>query len=87
LDEATSSLDNESELLVQRSLDELVKGRTAIIIAHRLSTIRNATKIVVLTKDGIVETGTHDELVAINGTYKRLYDLSVSVQTLQQYDN
>ncbi|MBR5250941.1 MAG: ATP-binding cassette domain-containing protein, partial [Clostridia bacterium] len=87
LDEATSSLDNESELLVQRSLDELVKDRTAIIIAHRLSTIRNATKIVVLTNDGIVETGTHDELVAINGTYKCLYDLSVSVQTLQQYDN
>lgn len=84
LDEATSSLDNESELLVQQSLDKLIEGRTAIVIAHRLSTIRNATKIVVLTKDGIAETGTHEELIAKNGVYKRLYDLSVRTQVLQQ---
>lgn len=84
LDEATSSLDNESELLVQQSLDELIVGRTAIVIAHRLSTVRNATKIVVLTKEGIVETGTHQQLIDRNGMYKRLYDLSVRTQVLQQ---
>jgi len=84
LDEATSSLDNESELLVQKSLDELIVGRTAIVIAHRLSTVRNATKIVVLTKHGIVETGTHQQLIDKDGMYKRLYDLSVRTQVLQQ---
>ena len=70
--------------MVQQSLDKLIEGRTAIVIAHRLSTIRNATKIVVLTKDGIAETGTHEELIAKNGVYKRLYDLSVRTQVLQQ---
>lgn len=82
LDEATSSLDNESEVVVQRSLDELAKGRTAIIIAHRLSTIRNATKIIVLTEKGILEQGTHTELMKLNGLYKKMYELSISTASL-----
>ena len=84
LDEATSNLDNESELIVQQSLDKLIEGRTAIVIAHRLSTIRNATRIVVLTEDGIKESGTHDELIERNGLYKRLYELSIRTQTLME---
>lgn len=84
LDEATSNLDNESELIVQQSLDKLIEGRTAIVIAHRLSTIRNATRIVVLTEDGIKESGTHEELIERNGLYKRLYDLSIRTQTLME---
>ncbi|TVX99032.1 ABC transporter ATP-binding protein [Cohnella terricola] len=73
LDEATSSLDNESESIVQASLDLLARGRTTIVIAHRLSTIRNAQRIVVLTEDGIAEQGTHDSLLALDGTYAMLY--------------
>jgi len=82
LDEATSSLDNESEKLVQESLDKLAKGRTSVIIAHRLSTIRNATKIVVLTEQGVMESGTHGELMAKDGLYKKLYELSVSTERM-----
>jgi ATP-binding cassette subfamily B protein len=73
LDEATSALDNESESIVKESLESLSKGRTTIVIAHRLSTIRNAGRIIVLTEDGIVEQGTHDTLLARNGTYAHLY--------------
>ncbi len=73
LDEATSALDNESEKVVQESLDSLSKGRTVLTIAHRLTTIKDADNIVVLTNDGIVERGTHDELIAMNGLYKRMY--------------
>ena len=73
LDEATSALDNATEMLIQQSLSELAKGRTCIIVAHRLSTIKNADEIIVLTKDGIEERGTHDELIAQHGKYYQLY--------------
>jgi ATP-binding cassette subfamily B protein len=73
LDEATSSLDNESERVVQAALETLAKGRTTIVIAHRLSTIRNAERIIVLTGDGIAEQGTHEELLARGGVYRQLY--------------
>ncbi|MCQ2441127.1 MAG: ABC transporter ATP-binding protein/permease [Clostridia bacterium] len=73
LDEATSALDNESEKIVQHSLERLAKGRTTITIAHRLTTIKNADKIIVLTKDGIVENGTHNELIEKDGIYSKLY--------------
>ena len=75
LDEATSALDNESEQLVQQSLEKLMKGRTTFTIAHRLTTIRNATTILVLTDDGIVEQGSHAELIAKRGVYYRLYSM------------
>ena len=78
LDEATSSLDNESESLIQQSLSDLSKGKTTLIIAHRLSTVKNADKIVVLTANGIEEQGTHDELIKMNGVYANLYNFSSS---------
>ena len=74
LDEATSALDNATEMQIQASLEELSRGRTVIVVAHRLSTVKNADEIVVLDKDGIVEQGTHDELLLKNGEYKKLYD-------------
>jgi subfamily B ATP-binding cassette protein MsbA len=75
LDEATSALDTESERLVQDALTKLMKNRTSIVIAHRLSTIQHADKIVVLQKGEIIEQGTHAELTAMQGIYKRLCDL------------
>lgn len=72
-DEATSALDNESENIVKESLERLAKNRTTIVIAHRLSTIRNAERILVLTENGIEESGTHDELMNRNGVYASLY--------------
>lgn len=74
LDEATSALDNATEMQIQSSLEELSRGRTVIVVAHRLSTVKNADEIVVLDKDGIVERGSHDELLKLGGEYKRLYD-------------
>jgi len=78
LDEATSSLDTESERQVQRAIETLVSGRTALMIAHRLSTIRRADRIVFLEAGRIVETGTHEELLAAGGRYRKLYDLQFS---------
>ena len=75
-DEATSALDNESEKIVQQSLENLAKDRTTFVIAHRLSTIRKAQRILVLTEDGIAEEGTHEELMEKNGIYSSLYKLS-----------
>ncbi|MCY1237499.1 putative multidrug export ATP-binding/permease protein [compost metagenome] len=72
LDEATSALDTESERLVQVALENMMQNRTSIVIAHRLSTIQKADKIVVMQKGEIVEQGTHDELLAKNGVYKKL---------------
>lgn len=73
LDEATSALDNATEMLIQKSLEELGRGRTSIIVAHRLSTIKSADEIIVLTKEGIAERGSHNELVAAGGMYAELY--------------
>ena len=75
LDEATSALDNTTEVLIQQALDELCKGRTTLVVAHRLSTIRNADEIAVVLDGRITERGTHEELIAANGTYKKLYAL------------
>ena len=79
LDEATSALDNESERLVQESLEKLSEGRTTFTIAHRLTTIRNATIIWVLTENGIVEKGTHQELLELGGIYAHLYQMYTEV--------
>lgn len=76
-DEATSSLDNESERAVQESLERLSDNRTTLVIAHRLSTVRNAERIIVLTEDGIEEQGTHEELIALDKTYANLYNMQL----------
>lgn len=73
LDEATSALDNTTEMMIQESLRELSKNRTSIIVAHRLSTVRNADEIIVLTDEGVIERGSHEELIAKNGMYAELY--------------
>jgi ATP-binding cassette subfamily B protein len=79
LDEATSSLDNITETLIQQSLEELSVGRTTITIAHRLSTVKNADEIIVLGEDGIVERGTHHELISQHGYYAKLYEASLAI--------
>lgn len=75
LDEATSSLDTESERLVQDALDNLMHDRTSIVIAHRLSTVRHADEIIVLNKGTIAERGRHEELIAKDGIYRKLVEL------------
>jgi subfamily B ATP-binding cassette protein MsbA len=77
LDEATSSLDSESERLVQDALEKLMTTRTTLVIAHRLSTIRNADRIVVLVDGAVAEEGTHEQLLSRNGPYSRLYNLQL----------
>lgn len=74
LDEATSALDNATELLIQKSLEDLCKGRTTVVVAHRLSTIKNADEIIVFGNEGILERGTHDELIALDSVYSGLYN-------------
>ncbi len=78
-DEATSALDNESEKAIQDSLEQLIDNRTTFVIAHRLSTVRNAQRIVVLTDNGIDEQGTHEELIALAGTYASLYNTQLEI--------
>lgn len=86
LDEATSALDTESERLVQQALGNLMRDKTSIVIAHRLSTIRRADKIVVMEKGRIIQAGTHEELLHLGGTYKRLYDLQFAEEEREAGD-
>ncbi len=86
LDEATSSLDTASEIMVQRALENLMNDRTAFVIAHRLSTVRRANRILVLDKGRIVESGTHDELLAAGGIYKKLYSLQFDDAGVEQFE-
>lgn len=83
-DEATSSLDNESEKAVQNALEKLIQNRTTIVIAHRLSTIRNAKRILVLTDNGIEEQGTHKELLGLNGIYANLYNMQLMIEDIHE---
>lgn len=78
LDEATASVDTESEILIQQAIEKLIQGRTAIVIAHRLSTIRKANQIIVLDKGHIVEQGAHDELLQLKGIYQKMYTAAMS---------
>ena len=75
LDEATSSIDTRTEMRIQKAFASMMQGRTSFVVAHRLSTIRNADRILVLTEDGIEESGTHQELIEKGGIYSELYAL------------
>ena len=81
LDEATASVDNETEAAIQRSLQTLCRDRTTIVIAHRLSTVRNAHRIHVLGDGSLAETGTHDELLAMDGLYARLWNVQTGLSS------
>jgi ABC-type multidrug transport system fused ATPase/permease subunit len=82
LDEATSSVDTETELLIQQALERLMVGRTTVVIAHRLSTVRNADQIVVLEGKGISQRGTHEELISQDGLYQHLWGVQGQLATL-----
>jgi ATP-binding cassette subfamily B protein len=82
LDEATSSVDTETEFRIREALDRLVEGRTSIVIAHRLSTIQRADRILVMHKGKVRETGTHQELLALRGIYWKLFQLQYKDQTI-----
>ena len=85
LDEATSALDNKSEAIVQKALENLIKGRTVFVIAHRLSTIKNADKIAVINEGQLVEMGSHHDLMQIsNGQYKYLYEMQFAKEDLER---
>jgi ABC-type multidrug transport system fused ATPase/permease subunit len=84
LDEATSSVDTETEILIQQAIRKLLRGRTSIVIAHRLSTIQTADKIIVMHKGEIREMGTHQELLALGGIYYKLYQLQYKEQEVRQ---
>jgi ABC-type multidrug transport system fused ATPase/permease subunit len=87
LDEATSSVDTETEMLIQQALERLMIGKTTLIIAHRLSTVRNADMIVVLEGKRIKEMGTHAQLLALNGLYQRLYNVQQRIDAPQSIEN
>ncbi len=87
LDEATSSVDTESEMMIQHAIDTLIRGRTSIVIAHRLSTIRKANKIIVLDKGEIIETGTHEELLQKGGFYSKLHEMQFEKKETAQAEN
>ena len=76
LDEATASIDSYTEMLIQKALVQLLEGRTGLVIAHRLATIRNADRIIVLQNGEVIESGTHDQLIAARGLYARLYSMN-----------
>ena len=84
LDEATASIDSDTEARLQTALEAVMEGRTAIVIAHRLSTIRAVDRIVVFHRGRVVESGSHDELIAHGGVYARLYRLQFAVEQLKQ---
>lgn len=86
LDEATSSLDTESEHEVQQAIENLVQSRTTFVIAHRLSTIRNADRIIVIQDGVIVEEGTHDSLLPLGGVYKMLHDMQFKDDAMELKD-
>ena len=85
LDEATSALDNTTELLIESALDELAKGRTAIVVAHRLSTIFNSDLICVIDDGKLIEMGNHDELLEHKGTYAKLYEASIKQKLIETF--
>ena len=83
LDEATSAVDNETEAALQRSIEQVTRGRTAVIIAHRLSTIRGADRIIVLENGAVVEDGKHEDLVNLDGVYARLWAVQTGEKITQ----